>query len=94
MWLTAAKGNGLEIAGTFARKHGQIIMEMTFSNTTASPISDFAIQFNKNSFALAPAGLSFREFLLSALTQFVSSPLSPDSLAWQQPHCLSSPWHK
>jgi hypothetical protein len=43
------------ILGTFARRSGMIYMEMTFSNKAMQPLSDFAIQFNGNSFGLTPA---------------------------------------
>ncbi|CAF1558003.1 unnamed protein product, partial [Adineta steineri] len=32
VWLSAQKGKGLEIIGTFARRNNQIVMEMDFSN--------------------------------------------------------------
>merc|ERR1719225_1859059 len=54
-WLSAAKGKGLEVSGTFSRKNGVIYMDMTFSNKAMQPLSGFGIQFNKNSFGLAPA---------------------------------------
>ena len=54
-WLPAAKGNGLEVFGSFARRNGQIYMDMTFANRSAQALGEFAIQFNKNSFALSPA---------------------------------------
>ena len=48
MWLEAAQGKGMEIRGSWARRQGQICMDMTFTNKALSPMSDFAIQFNKN----------------------------------------------
>lgn len=56
IWLPAMKAKGLEISGTFARRAGVIQMEMTLSNKAMSVMTDFAIQFNRNSFGLAPAG--------------------------------------
>lgn len=53
--LAAAAGNGLEVSGTFARRNGRIYMDMTFTNRGAIPMTDFAIQFNVNTFGLAPA---------------------------------------
>ncbi|CAD5222562.1 unnamed protein product [Bursaphelenchus xylophilus] len=53
-WLDATKGKGLQIDGTFARRNGIIQMEMTFTNKAMQPLSDFAIQFNTNSFGLTP----------------------------------------
>ncbi|PVD33080.1 hypothetical protein C0Q70_08529 [Pomacea canaliculata] len=70
VWLPAAKGKGLEVTGTFARRSGQIVMELTFTNRAMQPMSGFAIQFNKNSFGLTPAG-----------TLQVQSPLIPNSNA-------------
>ena len=48
MWLPAAKGKGLEISGTMARRQGQIYMDMTFTNKAMQQMSNFAIQLNKN----------------------------------------------
>ncbi|XP_064620297.1 AP-1 complex subunit beta-1-like [Lineus longissimus] len=55
VWLPASKGMGLELSGTFCRRQGQIIMELTFTNKAMQAMSGFGIQFNKNSFGLAPA---------------------------------------
>ncbi|CAH8444687.1 unnamed protein product [Schistosoma rodhaini] len=52
--LEAARGKGLEIRGTFARKAAQIFMELTLTNNALTPMSGFAIQFNKSSFGLVP----------------------------------------
>jgi len=54
-WLQAVKGKGLEIMGTFSRRNGQIYMDMTLTNKAMQPMSEFAIQFNTNSFGLLPA---------------------------------------
>ena len=54
-WLSAAKGKGLEVHGTFSRKNGTIFMDMTFANKAMQPMSGFGIQFNKNSFGVTPA---------------------------------------
>ncbi|KAK2837254.1 hypothetical protein Q5P01_014466 [Channa striata] len=56
IWLPAMKAKGLEISGTFARRAGVIQMEMTLTNKAMSVMTDFAIQFNRNSFGLTPAG--------------------------------------
>ncbi|KAG8179105.1 hypothetical protein JTE90_005461 [Oedothorax gibbosus] len=55
VWLPASRGKGLEITGTFSVRNSQIFMEMTFYNKAMQAMSGFAIQFNKNSFGLAPA---------------------------------------
>lgn len=54
-WLPADKGKGLEIWGTFSRRSAQISMDLTFTNKAMQAMSNFAIQFNKNSFGLAPS---------------------------------------
>jgi len=51
--LPAAKGKGLEISGTFSRKNGQVLMELTLTNRALQPMSGFAIQFNKNRCSLS-----------------------------------------
>ena len=40
--------------GTFSRRQGNIYMDLTFANRAMQPMAGFAIQFNKNSFGLAP----------------------------------------
>jgi len=52
--LQADRANGMQIAATFIRRDGQIYLDCTFSNQMPSPMSDIAMQFNKNSFGLAP----------------------------------------
>ncbi|KAF2896561.1 hypothetical protein ILUMI_09611 [Ignelater luminosus] len=54
-WLPAEKGKGLEIWGAFSRRNGQISMDLTFTNKAMQAMTGFAIQFNKNSFGLAPS---------------------------------------
>lgn len=54
-WLPADKGKGLEIQGTFARRAGQVYMDMTFTNKAMQAMTGFAIQLNKNSFGLVPS---------------------------------------
>ncbi|KAJ1799075.1 hypothetical protein LPJ59_002079 [Coemansia sp. RSA 2399] len=79
--LDAQQAQGLEILGTFARRAGQIQMEMSFANKSAVPISDFAIQFNKNTYGLMPqAPLSAATVMpMSAID--VSLPLTMGGLA-------------
>jgi len=54
VWLDATRGKGLQIEGTFSRKSGKIFMELTLTNKSINPLTDFAIQFNTNSFGLTP----------------------------------------
>ncbi|XP_015221706.1 AP-1 complex subunit beta-1 isoform X1 [Lepisosteus oculatus] len=67
VWLPAMKAKGLEISGTFARRMGTIQMELSLTNKAMQVMTDFAIQFNRNSFGLSPA---------AALQ--VHTPLSPN----------------
>ncbi|XP_066545729.1 AP-1 complex subunit beta-1 isoform X1 [Amia ocellicauda] len=55
VWLPAMKAKGLEISGTFARRMGIIQMELSLTNKAMQVMTDFAIQFNRNSFGLSPA---------------------------------------
>uniref|UniRef100_H3A0V7 AP complex subunit beta n=1 Tax=Latimeria chalumnae TaxID=7897 RepID=H3A0V7_LATCH len=55
VWLPAMKAKGLEISGTFCRRMGSIYMDLSLTNKAMQVMSDFAIQFNRNSFGLAPA---------------------------------------
>jgi len=53
--LPAERGAGMQISAAFARRLGQLYLDLSFTNHTGAPLSDIAIQFNKNSFGLAPA---------------------------------------
>ena len=76
LWLDASAGKGLEINGTMARREGHIYMDMTFKNTTAQAMGDFAIQFNKNSFGLAPAAALAVPTLAPNATHDTSLPIN------------------
>ena len=52
VWLSAEKGKGLEISGTWSLRSNIIHMEMTFSNKAMQAMQGFGIQLNKNSFGL------------------------------------------
>ncbi|ELK28479.1 AP-2 complex subunit beta [Myotis davidii] len=55
IWLPEVKAKGLEISGTFTHCQGHIYMEMNFTNKAPQHMTDFAIQFNKNSFGVIPS---------------------------------------
>ncbi|KAM9677895.1 LOW QUALITY PROTEIN: AP-2 complex subunit beta-like [Trichechus inunguis] len=55
VWLPAVKAKGLEISGTFTHHQGHIYMEMNFTNKALQHMTDFTIQFNKNSFGVIPS---------------------------------------
>jgi len=52
VWLTAQKGKGLELSGSWSLKNNVVHMEMTFSNKAMQAMQGFGIQLNKNSFGL------------------------------------------
>jgi hypothetical protein len=67
MWLDATRGKGLQVEGNldmlhiitinlnegrWVRRTGKIFAEMNFSNKALQPLSQFAIQFNSNSFVI------------------------------------------
>lgn len=54
--LDSATGGGMEIRSAFAVKNGQPFQQLTFTNGSPSPLSSFAIQYNKNTYGLAPDG--------------------------------------
>lgn len=53
--LAASAAAGMGISAAFARSAGGTKLHLTFSNTTAAPISGIMLQFNKNLFGLGPA---------------------------------------
>ncbi|XP_074605239.1 adaptor protein complex 1/2, beta subunit [Brevipalpus obovatus] len=76
VWLPATNGKGLEITGTFTRFNRQIQMDMTFSNRAMQAMTSFAIQFNKNTFGLAPAQpLTVQSPLMPNISSEVRLPL-------------------
>jgi len=58
LWLPAARGKGLEVWGSFARRNGVIYMELRLQNKALQPMSGFAVQLNKNSFGVCPATMA------------------------------------
>jgi hypothetical protein len=55
--LTAAAAKGMEIHGTFARRDGEMHLDITVFNKAMQPLTDFAVQFNKNTFGILPAAM-------------------------------------
>lgn len=77
VWLSAMKGKGLEISGTFSRKNAQLFMELTLTNKAMQPMMGFAVQFNKNSFGLVPSQqLSITSPLMPNQSTNVNLPLA------------------
>jgi hypothetical protein len=56
-FLQSQNGNGMQIIGTFARRQGQMQMDLVFNNLSQQPLSGFSIQFNNNSFGITPSNL-------------------------------------
>lgn len=55
--LPADQGRGMQIAGAFTRAQGRLVLDLTFTNLTQAPMGNFVIQFDKNTFGLAPASI-------------------------------------
>eukprot|EP00658_Telonema_sp_P-2_P018420 TRINITY_DN17229_c0_g1_i6.p1 TRINITY_DN17229_c0_g1~~TRINITY_DN17229_c0_g1_i6.p1 ORF type:complete len:922 (+),score=236.77 TRINITY_DN17229_c0_g1_i6:193-2958(+) len=55
VWVEAsAKSGGVRFSGSFRRSQGDMFVDVLAENQGQGTVSDFAIQFNKNSFQLAP----------------------------------------
>jgi len=76
VWLSAAKGKGLEISGSWCLKNNQIHMEMTFSNKAMQAMQGFGIQLNKNSFGVVAAQPLNIPLLNAGQTLDLSLPMS------------------
>ncbi|KAI8925238.1 adaptin N terminal region-domain-containing protein [Entophlyctis helioformis] len=74
--LLAATAQGLDMSGTYVRRHGAVHLDLTVANKAAGPMSDFAIQFNVNTFGLAPAAPLVVPLLQPGSTADVSLPLT------------------
>jgi hypothetical protein len=57
IFLTAENAQGLDLRGNFTNRNEQLFLDLTFKNQSASEMSQFAIQFNVNSYGLVPAQL-------------------------------------
>eukprot|EP00262_Sarcandra_glabra_P005658 TRINITY_DN17408_c0_g1_i1.p1 TRINITY_DN17408_c0_g1~~TRINITY_DN17408_c0_g1_i1.p1 ORF type:complete len:900 (+),score=197.12 TRINITY_DN17408_c0_g1_i1:47-2746(+) len=55
--LPSSTGQGLQISGQLTRRDGQIFYDLLFENNSPILIDGFMIQFNKNTFGLAAAGV-------------------------------------
>lgn len=53
--MTAEQGHGLMVTGDFIIEDGTIFLDATFYNQSTEHLSDFEIQFNRNSFGICPA---------------------------------------
>ena len=76
VWLTAAKGKGLEISGSWSLKNNVVTMEITMENKAMQAMNNFAVQLNKNSFGLAPQQQMSVPILNAGQTLDVSLPMT------------------
>ena len=85
----AKKSSGLQIDASIGKLGSRRFMFMTITNKTASALSQFAIQFNKNSFGLAPSSSSINVgnggVLNPNMAVEVSHPLDVNKLNSGQP---------
>uniref|UniRef100_A0A667X1L4 AP complex subunit beta n=1 Tax=Myripristis murdjan TaxID=586833 RepID=A0A667X1L4_9TELE len=76
-FLFLFKYKRLEISGTFSRRQGHMYMDMTFTNKALQHMTDFAIQFNKNSFGVIPTSpLPIHTPLMPSQSIEISLPLN------------------
>eukprot|EP00656_Telonema_subtile_P028580 TRINITY_DN310_c0_g1_i2.p1 TRINITY_DN310_c0_g1~~TRINITY_DN310_c0_g1_i2.p1 ORF type:complete len:851 (+),score=318.38 TRINITY_DN310_c0_g1_i2:80-2632(+) len=55
VWIEASQqSGGIKYSGKFRRSNGDMFVDVLVENQGQATVSDFAIQFNKNSFQLAP----------------------------------------
>lgn len=52
--LPSDQGKGMQISAAFVRRDGRLALDIAISNFTPSPMGNFVIQFDKNSFGIAP----------------------------------------
>jgi len=55
--LPADRANGMQISGGAVRRNNQLFLDLSIHNQSGAVLGDFAVQFNKNSFGLAPTQL-------------------------------------
>jgi len=53
--LPPEKANGLKVMAAFSNNNGNRAIDFTFTNNSTAVLTDFALQFNKNSFSFAPS---------------------------------------
>jgi hypothetical protein len=52
------KNTGLRVTGLFYREDAKVKLDLEFSNSSSSMLTEFAVQFNKNSFGITPGALN------------------------------------
>jgi hypothetical protein len=80
--LQSQNGKGMEISGTFARRQGNVFLEMVVANRSQATLTDFAIRFNRNSFGLVAGPINLPS-LVPGTNALVSVRLAVDRSAVQ-----------
>lgn len=52
--LPSDRGEGMQVRSQFVSQAGRVFQQLTIENMSSTPLSGFAIQYNKNSFGLTP----------------------------------------
>lgn len=52
--VTSDAGHGVFINGAMDKIDGQLCLDLEVGNTTSTPLQNFAVQFNKNTFGICP----------------------------------------
>jgi len=90
--LKSDAGQGLFINGLMIRKDGNLILDLEIGNTSSTPVQNLAIQFNKNTFGIAPtsAQLSLPSPVLNGSSTSAVLPLActPQMLTTDNPNLL------
>jgi len=82
--LHPEQGSGISIRAKTARENGEIVYKLSITNGTASQLSSFMLQFNRNSFGLQPSNqvspsplLSFHQAQATRSSPFRRSSRTP-----------------
>ncbi|KYF39862.1 putative beta adaptin [Toxoplasma gondii ARI] len=71
---------GLQVSAALTRAHGRIQLHLTLANKSSMTLNGWAIQFNRNSFGLAPAANLQVADLLSGQSAETTVPVVPGQL--------------
>jgi AP-1 complex subunit beta-1 len=89
---TVEAGQGVAIAGYMSKADGKIVLDLQVTNTASAPLQALAIQFNKNSFGLAPISPQILLSPPSSNSSAVASSLvltcSPQMLSTTEPSAV------
>ena len=87
--VTAVDGDGLAVNGQMVLQGGKPVMQMSFSNSSATPVASVALQINKNAFGLLPENtqVQFASPIMNGSGTSQNLPLkcSPQNLVMENP---------